>query len=174
MGLSYAYLYTRHASSTLDLAVVLIVFSLLFTIIVSDLEHYVIPDSILVILIGVIIIYGFLTGLTGERMVEHVLSGLGAMGLFIIAWVLTGGRGMGFGDVKLVFVLGLLLGYPSIVFALYAAFITGAALGMGLIVTRRKTMKSRVPFGPFLIAGAFLTDVFHSQLLLLWERYIGM
>ena len=63
---------------------------------------------------------------------------------------------MGFGDVKLGFLMGFFLSFPNILVALFFAFIIGAIIGIGLIIAGKKTLKSQVPFGPFLILGTFI------------------
>lgn len=70
--------------------------------------------------------------------------------------------GMGFGDVKLAGVLGLYLGFLSwqhLFWGTAAAFLLGGLYGLGLIVTRRGTAKSAIPFGPFMLAGTALALV---------------
>ena len=67
--------------------------------------------------------------------------------------------GMGFGDVKLAGVLGLYLGFLSwshLFWGTAAAFVLGGLYGIGIIVARRGTAKSAIPFGPFMLAGAAL------------------
>lgn len=67
--------------------------------------------------------------------------------------------GMGFGDVKLAGLLGLYLGYVGwlhLLWGTFAAFLLGGLWGMLLIVSRRGTARSAIPFGPFMIAGAAL------------------
>lgn len=68
-------------------------------------------------------------------------------------------EGMGFGDVKLAGVLGLYLGYPGwpyVLWGTFAAFLLGSLWGLGVILSRRGTVKSHLPFGPFMIAGTVL------------------
>ncbi|MGT2463812.1 prepilin peptidase [Sinomonas atrocyanea] len=70
--------------------------------------------------------------------------------------------GMGFGDVKLAGVLGLYLGFLSwehLFWGTAAAFLLGGLYGLGLIVTRRGTAKSAIPFGPFMLAGTAIALV---------------
>ena len=62
---------------------------------------------------------------------------------------------MGFGDVKLALFMGLFLGWPNILVALFAAFLIGAIIGVALMALKKKGLKSEVPFGPFLIGGTF-------------------
>ncbi len=76
---------------------------------------------------------------------------------FFLAIVLVSrGKWMGLGDVKLAFLMGLFLGFPNILIALFFAFLIGAIIGVGLILAKRKTLKSEVPFGPFLVTGTFI------------------
>jgi len=74
---------------------------------------------------------------------------------------------MGFGDVNLAFFMGLFLGWPNILVALFSAFLIGAIIGIGLIILGKKKLKSQVPFGPFLIIGTFIA-LFWGQNLINW------
>ena len=74
---------------------------------------------------------------------------------------------MGTGDIWLAFLMGLVLGWPNILVALMLAFFIGAIIGVGLILAKRKNLKSEVPFGPFLITGAFLA-LFWGEKLANW------
>jgi leader peptidase (prepilin peptidase) / N-methyltransferase len=93
----------------------------------------------------------------------RALAGLAAMyAFFFVLWYATAGRGMGFGDVKLAGVLGLYLGFlswPVWVVGLFAGFLFGAVVGIGLILGGRAGRKTKVPYGPFMIAGAFVAIV---------------
>ena len=65
--------------------------------------------------------------------------------------------GMGFGDVKLAGVLGMYLGFlgwPHVFAGTFAAFLFGGLWSLALLVSRRGTVKSSIPFGPFMLAGA--------------------
>jgi leader peptidase (prepilin peptidase)/N-methyltransferase len=89
-------------------------------------------------------------------------------------WLLTGGRGMGLGDVALAPVLGLALGWlgwgPSLV-GLLGGFVVGAVVGVVLMLGRRAGRRSRVPHGPFMLAGAGL-GMFWGQPV--WEAYLRL
>jgi len=63
---------------------------------------------------------------------------------------------MGGGDVKLAFLMGLVLGWPTVLVALFSSFILGSIAGIFLIIAGRKKMKSMIPFGPFLVLGTFM------------------
>ena len=72
---------------------------------------------------------------------------------------------MGVGDVKLAFLIGLLLGWPNTLLALFFAFLIGAIIGLGLIILKKKTIKSEMPFGPFLILGIYLALFFGEKII---------
>lgn len=71
---------------------------------------------------------------------------------------------MGFGDVKLAFNIGFLLGWQGGFLALYFAFISGALVGLILIFLRKTKLKSKIAFGPFLVIGILI--------MLFWQREI--
>ena len=82
------------------------------------------------------------------------LPAIGAGLFFYLLYLITKGKGMGLGDVKLAALMGLVLGYPKIVYALYSAFLTGAVFGVILIISKRKKIGQVIAFGPFLAAAA--------------------
>jgi leader peptidase (prepilin peptidase)/N-methyltransferase len=98
------------------------------------------------------------------------LSALGAAGFFLVIFLISRGKWLGFGDVKLVFLMGLFLGFPKILVALFFAYLIGAIIGIGLVLAKKKTLKSEVPFGPFLVTGTFIALFFGSQLI---NWYLG-
>jgi len=61
--------------------------------------------------------------------------------------------------------LGLIVGWPKILLALFLAFFLGAVWGMGLIVAGKKKMKSRLPFAPFMILGALIAIFFYAPII---------
>ena len=71
---------------------------------------------------------------------------------------------MGFGDVKLAFLMGLLLGLPNVLTALFLAFFFGAIIGIILMVFDKKNLKSEIPFAPFLIIGTLITLFYGNQI----------
>lgn len=150
---------------------------------VIDVRHHLLPNRIVfpsyaiagVLLLGAAIAVtlagGAATNLTGgaaAKMPDGGASFLGVPALGIVAggavlWLfyfilrLVYPPGMGFGDVKLAGVLGLYLGYLgwAHVFAgTFAAFLFGGLWSLGVLATRRGTLKSSIPFGPFMLAGA--------------------
>ena len=87
----------------------------------------------------------------------RILAGGAVLWLFYFVLRLVYPPGMGFGDVKLAGVLGMYLGYlgwPHVFAGTFAAFLLGGLWSIALLVSRRGTLKSAIPFGPFMLAGA--------------------
>ncbi|MEU3932737.1 A24 family peptidase [Streptomyces sp. NPDC029044] len=102
-----------------------------------------------------------LTALVPEHAGHWTTALLGSLalggGYFVL--FLINPAGMGFGDVKLALGTGAALGWygwPTVMLGTFAGFLLGALYGAALVITRRATRKTAIPFGPFLIAGAFL------------------
>lgn len=132
----------------------------LIIIFVYDLKHYIIPDKVVYPAILVSGIWYFVSGIffnvyTKYEILNTIYSALGVGAFFLAIVLVSRGKWMGMGDVKLAFLIGLFLGWPNIIIALFLAFLTGAIIGLGLIIAGKKSMKSEVPFGPFLVAGTF-------------------
>lgn len=151
-----------------------VVFSLLVVIFLFDLKHYIIPDVIiypaiaaaLLFRIAGVFIFGIRTNITSA-----LISAVCASMFFFIIWLVSRGKWMGFGDVKLAFFMGLFLGWPNILVALFLAFLIGSLVGLVLISLAKKKFKSEVPFGPFLIIGTLLA-LFWGHNLINW--YLGL
>ncbi|MEU4908399.1 A24 family peptidase [Streptomyces fradiae] len=89
---------------------------------------------------------------------SSVQGGLALGGAYLVLF-LVNPNGMGFGDVKLAVPLGAALGWygwPAVLAGAFAGFVLGGAYGLGLVLRRRATRGSAIPFGPFMIAGAVL------------------
>lgn len=100
--------------------------------------------------------YPFLTGI-----LMAILIG----GFFWALIIITKGKGMGGGDVKLGAFIGLMLGFPQSLVALMAAFILGASLSLFLIIFKKKHFGQVIPFGPFLVLGSLLALFWGNQIL---------
>lgn len=150
--------YTASFSDSMLLVLHLMVGACLIAIFVIDLEHMIIPDVLLlVILIATIGIYAL--DPTVRNPMEGILSGAGAGLFFLMLVLITKGRGMGMGDVKYAAVIGFLLRFPDTLYALYFAFLTGAFLSVILILRHKKRFGQTIPFGPFLVAGTLLAHL---------------
>jgi len=100
----------------------------------------------------------------------NVSTGLGICLFFYLLVILTKGRGMGGGDVKLGLLIGLFNGFPNGVIAVFLGFISGSLVSVALILFSKKSLKDVVPFGPFLILGSVLSLLYGDWI---FTRYIS-
>lgn len=124
-----------------------------------DLRLMIIPDVISLPMVGFVPLVVFLhPELDWRSAAIGVLVGGGA--LYVIAWIYWLARreiGLGMGDVKLLAAIGGWLGYQAILPTIFIGSMVGAVVGIVAIVfVKRLTLKSAIPFGPFLVLGALL------------------
>lgn len=144
-----------------------VIFCSLLVIFMADFKYQFIPDSMVVAgILGVLAQLFYHRDLHGTLV--HSLAGLATCVFFYLLWLFTKKKGIGFGDVKFSFFLGFLLGYPETILALYVAFLTGALAGVILILGNKKSLKSKIAFGPFLVWGIVAAMVFHTPLIHVW------
>jgi len=149
--------------SLISLVYYLFIVSSFIVVFFSDLKYGIIPDKI--VFPAIVVTFFYLLIINPQSLIINLFSALGAWAFFLILFLITRGKGMGFGDVKLAFLLGLILGFPKIILALYLAFLTGAFLGIILILCKKKkSIKETIPFGPFLIIGSLIA--------LFWGEFI--
>jgi prepilin signal peptidase PulO-like enzyme (type II secretory pathway) len=147
----------------------LIIGCFLIVIFVYDLKHYLIPDKIIYPAIALALIFNFQFLISKQLLIFKyaILSAVLASAFFLSIFLISRGRWLGFGDVKLAFLMGLFLGFPKILVALFFSYLIGAIIGIGLILAKKKNLKSEVPFGPFLVIGTFIS-LFWGNILIDW------
>lgn len=151
--------YVVSSRNIINLLYYLFLVSCLIVVFFADIKYGIIPDKIIFPAILISFLYILLT--TSYVLLANILSALGAFLFFFVIFLLTHGKGMGFGDVKFAFLMGLVLGFPDIVVSLYIAFLTGALVSLILIVGGKKKLRgSTIPFGPFLVFGMLVTLYF--------------
>ena len=93
-----------------------------------------------------------------------LVSALIAGGFFLLQFLVSKGKWIGGGDIRLGILMGLMLGWPNVLVALFLSYILGSIIGIILILSKKATMKSQIPFGTFLTASTFIA--------LLWGEWI--
>ncbi len=146
---------------------------------IIDLRQMIIPDGINIFLsvMGFVLIFfnstSFLKNYSewfpgpGSILSNHLLGafiGAAVLGAIVL---LSWGKAMGMGDVKLAGAMGLILGWPDIILALALAFLVGGIWASLLLLFKKKKLKTMVSFGPFLVIGFWL-EVFCGYQLLNW------
>jgi leader peptidase (prepilin peptidase)/N-methyltransferase len=134
-----------------------------------DLDHQIIPDVIT--LPGIPIFFAAGLALPAISLVDSILGVLiGGGSLFLVAWLyhlVTQKEGMGGGDIKLLALMGAIIGWKGVLFTIFVASAVGTLAGMLIIIKTRKTMKLAVPFGPFLAIGG-IAYIFLGPQLIAW------
>jgi leader peptidase (prepilin peptidase)/N-methyltransferase len=170
--------------NVLGLVISLVIWSLLVVILVYDMRHKIIPDVFVYAFIVISFLALFLTTTWVPVFELPTLNILLAGPLtalpFAFLWLISGGRWMGFGDAKLALGIGWVLGLTGGISALFFAFWIGAVVSIALVcveyvcssraralsgVHGRFTMKSEVPFAPFLILGFAIVFFWHINLM---------
>ena len=149
----------------------LVTLSFLVVILVYDFLYMEIPGLALWPAIGFVVALnlfldwsreGKLGGPLDVLTYSGVLAGFCAFIFFFLLVAISRERWMGIGDAYLAILLGLILGWPQIVFGLFLAFLLGSIYGIILIAMKKKTAKSQIPFAPFLVLGTVLAVFFYA------------
>ncbi len=171
-----------------------VIFFILLLIAVIDLRHYLIPDELNILLglvgIGVAALlslradgitlpfresflqqYVLLFSPFRSIAANHILGAVLGAGFFLLLSIITKGRGIGFGDVKLALAAGAAFGWPDIGLAIMLSFIVGGVVSVGLLLMRNMHMKDKIPFAPFFVLGLVLVFFFGHSIL---SAYFGM
>ena len=137
-------------------------FSVLLT--VTDLDTKLIPNRILLpATVGGLVLLGIGSLAAGslDALLRGLVSGVGYFVVMLILGLLARGA-LGFGDVKLAFLLGVFTGYlgwGQVALAGLGSFILGGLVALVLVVTRRASRKDAIPFGPFMTTAAIVAVV---------------
>src|SRR5258708_581576 len=155
--ISFRYLLIELATVIIFVIVGFNIFNLIFacillSIFVIDLEHQIIPDELVFVGLAIFAIYNIQNTLCFSNLLAGFLSAL----LLLTLNLVTKGRGMGLGDVKLALLLGSFVGINLFLNWLFFSFVAGAVVGILLIIGGKATMKQKIAFGPFLIIGFLL------------------
>ncbi|MBW2568718.1 MAG: prepilin peptidase [Deltaproteobacteria bacterium] len=138
-----------------------------------DIDHQIIPDIITLPGIPISFLASFaLPSLTYKDSLLGLLAGGGS--LLIVGWtysLIKKAEGMGGGDIKLMAMIGAILGWKGVLFTIFIASVTGTLVGIIIIIRTQKDMKVPIPFGPFLSAGA-IAYIFFGPDLITW--YLGL
>lgn len=159
----------------------LIAISALLVIFVVDLENFIILDSVLIfvaISVSVLnLILDIFTGVGLFNIYSNFFGGLLAAVIawlpFFMLWYISKGKWMGFGDVKLALVLGIILGFPNIFVGLMLSVLLGGFVSVLLLTFTSKTLQTKLPFGTFLSIGTILALFYGNSILNWYLAFLG-
>jgi leader peptidase (prepilin peptidase)/N-methyltransferase len=155
--------------------------SVLLAVFAIDFEHFLILDQVVFPAAALIfasnIILDLILHINILSLYSHTVSGLLAAAvlwlLFFLVWFFSKGLWLGFGDVKLAALLGLILGWPLILVGFMLAVILGGAVSAFLLLFKGKTLKTRIPFGTFLALGTVFALFYGDKLLNWYLAFLG-
>ncbi|MFA4999659.1 MAG: prepilin peptidase [Parcubacteria group bacterium] len=162
-----------------------------------DARHYVIPDALVIIitLCGVASTaliaagkamsaelipgtflgsYAYIFSFTANPWLGHLLAALAAGAFFSVVSLVSKGKAMGWGDVKLATAVGFLIGWPDAIMAIMIAFIIGSVAGIIMLVTKKKKLKDALPFGPFIAIGTAIIIYFGQSIMALYFKLLNL
>jgi len=153
-----------HGYSWLLLARDFIAIAALVAIFVSDFLYMTIPDEVALPALVAIFLLNYAAGFSVFPLVMAAAIGGGFFGL---QFLLSRGKWIGGGDLRLGVLMGVLLGWPGILLALFFAYIFGAIIASVLLLLKKVTPKTQMPFGVFL-APATLVVMFFGESIINW------
>jgi prepilin signal peptidase PulO-like enzyme (type II secretory pathway) len=146
------------------------IFCILIVISAYDIRHKIIPDGAVAIFILLAFLSRIIAFFPEFSLIAPDLGVLYSLLVplpFVFLWVISGGRWIGLGDAKLALGIGLLLGWNPGLLAVIFAFWIGALVSVKILLLKKygATMKSEVPFGPFLAIATFIVFIFHLDIM---------
>ena len=147
--------------------------ALMIALAAIDIEHFLLPDRLT--LPGIVLGLALSSWLEWTTLPASVLgAGLGAgvlLALFYVWLWVRKEEGMGLGDVKMIALIGAFLGWKGMLLCLFLSSLLGAVVGLGLMLVQGRDLKTKLPFGTFLAAGALVTLFFGPPIL---ARYLAL
>ncbi len=136
--------------------------AVLVFIFLYDLKYMLILDVVTVPAIFSVLIVHFLLG---TDMIGLLIGGLVGGSFFAFQYIVSGGKWIGGGDIRLGVLLGVMLGWQLTVLMLFLSYVGGSIISVGLLVTKKVTMKTQIPFGVFLVPAGLISLLFGQRLL---------
>ncbi|HXF43998.1 MAG TPA: prepilin peptidase [Candidatus Paceibacterota bacterium] len=175
------------------LAIWIVIMLVWLVISAIDLKHYLIPNELNVFLgiLGLALVavksmpsawllpfhssflrhYQIIFSPNQVVWMNHVFGALAGLIFFGFLLAVSRGRAMGMGDVKLAAASGLILSWPDMALAMILAFVLGGAIGVVMLLLKKKTFRDKLPFAPIMIIGMLLTFFFGFQIV---SGYFGL
>ncbi|MDA8168937.1 MAG: prepilin peptidase [Nitrospiraceae bacterium] len=141
-----------------------------------DLDFQIIPDEITLpgILLGILGAWLILPDpfrlLGGMGLKTSLIGAATGFGLYYIIAVASRG-GMGGGDIKMMAMVGAVLGWKGVLLTTFAGSLLGSAVGLYLMIAKGKGRKTKIPFGPFLALGALISLFFGREVVFWYLRH---
>jgi len=137
--------------------------ALLLFIFLYDVKHELILDKITVPAIAIVFVVSWWMGYIP---VTSLLAGAGVGGgFFLLQFVVSKGKWIGGGDIRLGVLMGVMLGVSGTLASLLLSYVGGAIIALGLICAKKATVKSHIPFGTFLTAATYAILLYGNEII---------
>ncbi len=170
------FLSQRRFDTLADILVACVFCAAMIVLAMIDLEHYLLPDAITKpgIVVGLILQFQ-VSWSTPRDAVFGVLLGAGVLAALTWGWYWWKGvHGMGFGDIKMLAMVGAFLGWQGVIATLLLASLAGSVVGVGQILRGRMGLRSKLPFGVFLALAAVVTLLYGRELMAGYLELTGL
>ena len=160
IGFLLIYLNFNNYLTIIFLSVLFLLYLIIFFI---DLKHLIIPDGLNFGIMALAIFKNFLPNFNASfihDINQSIIGGIvGYLSIWIIIYlyrVIKKIEGMGLGDAKLMTGIGLLFGWQSIPFVLFISAVLGLIFATPSLINKKKNLRSKIPFGPFIITACLI------------------
>ncbi|MBU0636612.1 MAG: prepilin peptidase [Patescibacteria group bacterium] len=136
----------------------------MIVIFIYDLRWYLILDIVVLPACLIIFLLNLSIGFSWQNL---LISGIIGSSFFLLQFVVSRGRWIGGGDIRLGLLLGLAFGWPNILVIIFIGYLIGSLIGLGLIIFNRKKWSSQLPLGVFLSVAAIIV-LFWSKEIINW------
>jgi leader peptidase (prepilin peptidase)/N-methyltransferase len=149
---------------------------------VIDIDHQIIPDSISLPFVWLGLLLSLFHPMPGSEVlfVDPKTAIVGALAGYLSLWsiyqlfrLMTGKEGMGYGDFKLLAVLGAWLGWQMLPLIILLSAVVGAAVGITMIIVQRHDRNIPIPFGPYLAAAGWIAMLYGEQIVSWYLDFMG-
>ncbi|MEN8222157.1 MAG: prepilin peptidase [Acidobacteriota bacterium] len=164
---TFWYSYSLAEYGIIHLAFTIIFLLILIALCLIDLKHMILPDELTLGGSVLFLIYSFFN--PEVRTIEAIITALGVTlafaGIYLFYIKVRKIEGLGQGDIKMVFLLGIFLGIQKLIVTILLASLSGLAVGIIIIIIKKKDFKYAIPFGTFLSMGGYISYFFGEKIL---------
>ena len=143
----------------------------LSTLFIFDLKHKLVPDQAVIPAIVVAFVWNMLGGMPLNSLLIGIAVG---GGFFFLQYVISKGKWIGDGDIRIGLMMGAMLGWPGVLPAIFISYILGSVISVLLLLTKKASWKTAVPFGTFLTVGTLIILLWGNEILAWYNGLTGL
>ncbi len=169
-ALAFCLLWGRYGSFSPQLLITTTYFSIFILILITDMEHRLILHVVTFPAAAFALLASFLTVTPASALLGAVIGFGFFFIIYLVGGLVFGAGAMGFGDVTLSTFIGAAVGFPLVILAMISGILAGGIITLFLLLTRIRRLKSKIPYGPFLLIGATTTLLWGNQIIAWYLR----